>query len=90
MLFLVTVEACDLGHFFPNPAVSAGGRGGASVFSTLVPLLIQTSMLFLLSLSFLVGGLAASGRRGVGRLWCQRRRKSFDGVIAGVSGEGGL
>ena len=90
MPFLVTVEVRDLGHVFPSPAVSAGGRGGASVFSTLVPLLIQTSMLFLLSPSFLVGGLAASGGRGVGRLKCQRRREFFDGVIAGISGGGDL
>ena len=90
MLFLFTVEARDLGHVFPSPAVSAGGRGGASVFSTLVPLLIQTLMLFLLSLSLLVGGLTTSGRRGVGRLRCRRRRRFFDGVGAGVLGGGGL
>ena len=86
MPFLVTVEARDLGHVFPSPAVSAGGIGAASVFLTLVPLLIQTSMLFLLSPSLLVGGLAASGRQGVGRLRCQRRQKFFDEVVAGVSG----
>ena len=90
MPFLVTVEARDLGHVFPSSTISAGGRGGTSVFSTLVSLLIQTSMLFLLSLSLLVGGLADSGGRGVGRLWCRRRWKFFDGVVAGVSGGGGL
>ena len=73
MLFLATVEARDLGHVFPSPGLSAGGRGGASVFLTLGSLFIQTSMLFLLSLSLLVGGLAASGRRGVGRLRYQKR-----------------
>ena len=90
MPFLVTVEACNLEHIFPSLTISTGGRGGASVFSTLVPLLIQTSMLFLLSPSLLVGGLAASGGRGVGRLRCRRRRGFFDGVVAGVSGGGGL
>ena len=90
MLFLVTVEARDLGHVFSSPAVSTGSRGRASVFSTLVPLLIQTSMLFLLSPSFLVGGLAASGGQGVGWLRCRRRRGFFDGVVAEVSGGGGL
>ena len=65
MSFFVTAEARDLGHVFPSPAVSASGRGGASVFSTLVLLLIQMSILFLLSPSLLVGGLAASGRQGV-------------------------
>ena len=68
MPFLVIVKAHNLGHVFPSPTVSAGGRGGASVFSTLVPLLIQTSMLFLLSPSLFIGGLAASGGRGVRRL----------------------
>ena len=62
------VEARDLRNVFPNPTVSAGGRGGASVFSTLGLLLIQTSMLFLFSPSLLVGGLAASGGQGVERL----------------------
>ena len=62
MLFLVTVEVRDLKYVFPSLAVSACGRGRAGVFSTLVLLIIQMSMLFLLSLSFLVGGLAAYGR----------------------------
>ena len=90
MPFLVTVEARDLGHVFPSSTVSASGRGGASVFLTLVSLLIQTSMLFLLSPSFLVRGLAASGGRGVRRFRCQRRRGFFDGVVVGVSGRGSL
>ena len=90
MLFLITVEVRDLRHVFPSSAVKAGGRGGASVFSTLVSLLIQTLMLFLLSLGFLVGGLAASGGREVGRLRCRGRREFFNGVVAGVSGGGGL
>ena len=90
MPFFVTVEAHDLGHVFPSPTVSASGRGEASVFLTLVPLLIQTSILFLLSPSFFVGGLAASGGRGVGRLWCRMRRGFFDRVIPGVSGGRGL
>ena len=62
MLFLVTVKARDLEHVFPNPAVSADGRVGASIFSTLVALMIQKLILFLLSLSFLVKSLAASSR----------------------------
>ena len=90
MPFLVIVEARDLGHVFPSSAVSAAGRGGASVFSTLVPLLIQTLMLFLLSPSLLVGGLTASGEQGVGQLWCQRRRRFFDGVVVGFSDRGSL
>ena len=90
MPFLVTIEVHDLEHVFSNPAVSASARGKASVLLTLIPLLIQMLMLFLLSPSLLVGGLAASDRRGVGRYWCQRRRGFFDGVVAGVSGRGGL
>ena len=90
MPFLVTVEARDLGHVFPNPAVSASGRGGTSVFSTLVPLLIQTSMLFLLSPSLLIGGLATSGGRRIRQLRCRRRRGFFDGVVVGVLGGRGL
>ena len=90
MLFLVTVEARDLGHIFPSHVVSTSGRGGASIFSTLVPLLIQTSMLFLLSPSLLVGGLTASGGRGVRWLRCQTRRRFFDGVVAGVLGRRSL
>ena len=90
MPFLVTVEARDLGHVFPSPAVSTGSRGEASVFLTLVLLLIQTSMLFLLSLSLLVGDLAAFDRRGVEQLRCQRRRGFFDRVVAGVLGRRGL
>ena len=90
MPFLVTVEARDLGPVFPSPAVSAGGRGRANVFSTLVPVLIQTSMFFLLSPCLLVGGLAASSERGVRRLQCRKRRRFFDGVVTGVSGGGGL
>ena len=86
MSFLVTVEACDLEHVFPSPAISAGGRGGASVFSTLVPLLIQTLMLFLLSPSLVVGGLAVSDGRGVGKLRCRRRRGFFDRIVTGVLG----
>ena len=78
MPFLVTVEARDLGHVFPSPTVSTSGRDRASIFSTLVPLLIQTSMLFFLSPIPLVRGLAASSRRGVRRLWCQRRQGFFD------------
>ena len=70
MPFLVTIEVHDLEHIFPSPAVNASGRSRASVFSILVPLLIQTLMLFLLSLSLLVGGLAASGEQGVRRLRC--------------------
>ena len=70
MPFLVTVEVRDLGHVFLSPAVSAGGRGRASVFSTPVLLLIQTSMFFLFFPSLPVRGLAPSGGRGVGRLWC--------------------
>ena len=61
MLFPIIVEVRDLGYIFPNPTVSAGDRGRASVFLTLVLLLIQTSMLFLLSPSLLVGDLATSG-----------------------------
>ena len=68
MPFLITVEARNLEHVFLNPAVSIGGRGEASIFSTLVSLLIQMLMVFLLSPNLLVGGLAASGRQGVGRL----------------------
>ena len=85
MPFLVTVEARDLGHIFPSPAVSASGKGGASVFSTMVPLLLQVSMLFLFSPSLLVGGLAASSEQRVGRLRYQRRRRFFHRVVAGVS-----
>ena len=90
MPFLVIVEARDLGHVFPSPAISAGSRGRASVFSTLVPLLIQTSMLFLLSPSLFVGGLAASVGQRVEQLRCRRRRGFFGGVVAGVLGGGGL
>ena len=68
MPFLVTVEAHDLGHVFPSPAVSAGGRGRASVFSTVVLLLIQTLMFFLFSPSLLVRDLTASGMQRVGWL----------------------
>ena len=68
MPFLVTVEAQNLGHIFPNLAVSASSRDGASVFLTLILLLIQMSMLFLLSPSLFDGGLADSGGRGVGQL----------------------
>ena len=88
--FLVTVEVPDLGHVFPSLAVSASGRGGASIFLNLVPLLIQTSILFLLSPNLLVGGLTASGGQGVGRLQCRRRRGFFDKVIARVLGRRGL
>ena len=84
MPFLVTVEARDLEHVFSSLAVSAGGRCKVSVFLTLVPLLIQTSMLFLLSPSLLVGVLAASGKRGVGRLKCRKRQGFFNEVITGV------
>ena len=70
MPFLVTVETRNLGHVFPSPAVSASSRGGTSIFSTLVPLLIQMLMLFLLSPSLLIEGLAASGEQGVGWLRC--------------------
>ena len=90
MPFIVTVKARDLGHIFLSPTISACGRGRAIVFSTLVPLLIQTSMLFLLSPSFLVGGLAASGGRGVGRLLCRRRRGFSDRVVVRISFGGGL
>ena len=90
MLFLVIFEAHDLGYVFPSPTVSDGSRGEASVFSTLVPLLIQTSIYFLLSLSLFVGDLAASSGRGVERLRYQRRRRFFNGVVVGVSGGGGL
>ena len=90
MLFHVTFEVRDLGHVFLNPAISAGGRGGASVFSTLVPLLIQMSMLFLLSPSLLVRSLAASSGQEVGRLWCRRRWEFFDGVVVGFLGGKGL
>ena len=68
MLFLVIVEACNLEYVFPNSAVSASGRGGTSVFSTLVLLLIQKLIFFLLSLSLLVRSLAASSRQGVRQL----------------------
>ena len=84
------VKRRDLGHVVPSPAVSAGGRGGASVFSTLVPLLIQTSILFPLLPSLLVGGLAASGGQGVKRLRCQKWREFFDGVVVWVLGIGSL
>ena len=90
MLFLIIVEAYDLGHIFPSSAISAGSRSGASVFSTLVPLLIQILMLFLFSPSFLVGGLAASGKQRVGQLRCQRWQEFFDRVVAGVSDGRGL
>ena len=90
MPFLIIVEEHNLRHVFPGPAISAGGRGEASVFSTLVLLLIQTSMFFLLSLSLLVESLPASGGREVGWLWYQRRPEFFDGVVAGVSDGGGL
>ena len=88
--FLITVEILDLGYVFPSLIISAGGRGGANVLSTLVLLLIQMSILFLLSLSLFVRGFTASGEQRVGRLWCRRRRKFFDKVVAAVSGEGGL
>ena len=68
MPFFVIVEVHDLRYVFLNPVVSAGSRDRAGVFLTLIPLLIQTSMLFLLSPSLLVGSLATSGRRGVRRL----------------------
>ena len=90
MPFLVIVEARDLGHIFFSLTVSAGSRSGASVFLTLVPLLIQTSMLFLLSPSLLVRSLAAFGGQGVGRLRCRRWRGFFDRVVTGVLGGGGL
>ena len=86
MPFLVTVEAHDLELVFLSPTVSASGRGGASVFLTLVLLLIQISMLFLLFLSFLVRGLTTSDRQKIGRLWCQRRRAFFDWVVVRVLG----
>ena len=82
MPFLVTVEARDLGHVFLGPAVSASSRGRASVFSTLVLLLIQTSMLFLLSPGLFVESLATSGGRGIGRLQCRRWRGFFNGIVA--------
>ena len=90
MPFFVIVKVRDLEHVFLDPAVSAGNMGGASVFLTLVPLLIQTSMLFLLSPSLLIRGLAASDRRGVGRFRCQKRQEVFDRVVAGVSSGGSL
>ena len=90
MPFLVTVKANDLGRVFSSPTISAGSRGRASVFLTLIPLLIQTSMLFLLSPSLLIGGVATFGGQGVGQLWYQRRLGFFDGFVAGVSGGRGL
>ena len=90
MLFLVTVEAYDLEHVFPSPTVSARGRGGASNFLTLVLLLIQTLIFFLLSPSLLVGGLATSGGRGVRRFRCQKRQGFFDKVVVEVSSREGL
>ena len=90
MPFLVTVEAHDLGHIFSSSAFSTSDRGETSVLLTLVLLLIQTSMLFLLSLSLLVGSLTTFGGQGVKRLWCRRQREFFDKVVAKVSGERGL
>ena len=90
MPFLVKVEVHDLGHVFSNLTISTGGGGGASVFSTLVPLLIQISMLFLLPPSLLFGVFIASSKRGVGRLRYQRWQGFFDGVVIGVSGKEGL
>ena len=87
MFFLVRVEVRNLEYFFSNPAVSASSRGKASVFSTLVSLLIQTSILFLLFLSLLVGGLATSGGQKVGRLQYKIRRRFFDRVVIGVLGK---
>ena len=40
MPFFVTVEVRELEHVFSNLAISASGKGKASVFLTLVPLLI--------------------------------------------------
>ena len=90
MPFLVTVEARNLWISFFSHAISAAGRGRASVFSTLVPQLIQTLILFLLSPSLFVGGLATFGEQGVRRLRCWRRQGFFDGVVAGVSSGWGL
>ena len=58
--FLVIIEACDLEYVFPNPTISTGGRSKASIFSTLVLLVIQMSMFFVLSLSFFIRSLTAS------------------------------
>ena len=90
MPFFVTVEVRDLGHVFSNLAISASGRGETSIFSILVPLLIQTSMLFLLSPSLLIRSVAASAGQRVGRIWCQRRQEFFDRVVAQVLGRRGL
>lgn len=60
MPFLIIVKVCNVGHVFPHFAISASNKGEDSVFLTLVPLLIQTSMLFLFFLSLFIGGLAVS------------------------------
>ena len=90
MPFFVIVKVRDLEHVFPNPAVTAGGMSRASIFSTLVSLLIQTSMLFLLSLSLLVGGVSASDRQEVGQIWYHGRREFLNEFVAGISGKGSL
>lgn len=63
MHFLIIVEVHNLRYVFSNFAISAGSRGRAIIFSTLVPLLIQILMLLFFSLSFFVEDLAASSRQ---------------------------
>ena len=60
MFFLVTVEVHNLEYVFPNPAFSAGGKSGASIFLILVLLLIQILIFFHLFPRFLIKSLATS------------------------------
>ena len=66
MSFLITVEVCDLEHVFLNFVINDSSKDEVSIFSTLVLLLIQILILFFLSLSFFVGGFAASVVQRVG------------------------
>lgn len=88
MSFLIRIEVYDLEIVFSNLAISARSRGRASVFLTLVPLLIQISMLFRLFLNFFVEGFTAFSGYGVRQL--QYYRKIFNGVVLGVLGRRGL
>ena len=88
MSFHITIEAYNLKHVFSNLIVSEGGKSRASVFLTLVPLLIKTLILFLLSLNLLIRSFAAFGKQRVGRLWCQQR--FFNKVIAEILVRKGL
>lgn len=59
MVFLITVAIPYLKYFFHNVAIIASGKGRATIFLTLVPLLIQILNFVFFSLSFLFKSLTA-------------------------------